>query len=55
MPLKEVKQMSGNKEVSVEMQEVGAYPTKQKMNQKDVPLLDEKRANKAQTQSRNKP
>ncbi|MFY0546270.1 hypothetical protein [Brevibacillus sp. H7] len=33
--------MEGKEQVNVEMQQVGAYPTKQKMGQTDVPLLQD--------------
>ncbi|MDA5107111.1 MULTISPECIES: hypothetical protein [Brevibacillus] len=33
--------MDKQTDVNVELQQVGAYPTKQKMHQQNVPLLDE--------------
>ncbi|MED4781097.1 hypothetical protein [Brevibacillus choshinensis] len=33
--------MSQQNDVSAEMQQVSAYPTKQKMHQKDVALMEE--------------
>ncbi|USG68222.1 hypothetical protein NDK47_13460 [Brevibacillus ruminantium] len=38
------KQQNNDKDVNVEMQQVGAYPTKQKMHEKKVPLLEEEQA-----------
>ncbi|CAJ1002683.1 MULTISPECIES: hypothetical protein [Bacillales] len=34
--------MDKQTDVNVELQQVGAYPTKQKMHQQNVTLLDEK-------------
>lgn len=37
------------KEINAEMQEVSAYATKQKMNQRNVPLLEETERAKAES------
>jgi hypothetical protein len=38
--------MNQKETANVEMQQVGAYGTKQKMGQKDVPLLEDTEQNK---------
>ncbi|MGE5700947.1 MAG: hypothetical protein ACM32O_00285 [Clostridia bacterium] len=34
--------MDRKEDINVEMQQVGAYPTKHKMHQRNVPLLEDK-------------
>ncbi|CAM5789906.1 MULTISPECIES: hypothetical protein [Brevibacillus] len=44
-------QQNNDKDVSVELQQVGAYPTKQTMHEKEVPLLEEQKCDCCSTES----
>ncbi|MEJ8546285.1 hypothetical protein [Brevibacillus borstelensis] len=45
------RQQNNDQDVNVELQQVGAYPTKQKMDEKKVPLLEEQECDCCSTES----